>query len=131
VDVEGDRRTIHFGDDPYVKGALEKMREEFTEEFGRPPGPGDPVVWEVAYDDKGNKVPRPISQEEEEANWESVLTAMEGMGLDPALVYAARKTGMLLVAGAERYWTAEDYQEWNDAVEEYRSGDAVCEETSN
>ena len=124
VDVEGDKRTIRFGGDPYVKSAIEQLSDRFVQEFGREPGPGDPVAWEVAYDENGNKVPRPITQGESEAAWESVLSAMEKRGTDPALIYAARKTGMLLVEGAERYWTADEYQAWNDAVEEYRMSEA-------
>jgi histone H3/H4 len=63
--------------------------------------------------------PEPISNE---TLTRELNRAAAKIGIDPALIYAMNKTGRILVAGQENRWTEEALAEWNEAIEEYRSG---------
>jgi hypothetical protein len=40
-------------------------------------------------------------------------------GIDPAIIYAINRTGMILVGGKEDHWSEADLAEWDAAIEEY------------
>ena len=42
-------------------------------------------------------------------------------GIDPAIIYAMNKTGMILTAATENLWSDEALAAWNAAIEEYHS----------
>ena len=50
---------------------------------------------------------------------EAITKAMEKAGIDPAMVYATRVTGLLLTEDNLHLISEVDLQEWNDAVEDY------------
>ena len=52
---------------------------------------------------------------------EAITQAMEKAGIDPAMIYATRVTGLLPTEGNIHLIAAVDLQEWQDAVEDYRS----------
>ena len=41
--------------------------------------------------------------------------------IDPAIIYAMNKTGMILTAATENLWSEEALAAWNAAIEEYHS----------
>lgn len=82
---------------------LEKQREYFVEIFGREPEGDDPVFDEYIWslDD----------------NYEDVALHMEDIGIQPEIIYAFRKTG--LMALDESKLTTKDALEWRQATNEY------------
>jgi ribose 5-phosphate isomerase len=53
--------------------------------------------------------------------WNEVLQKAGELGMDPALVYAMRKTGRMVTEQNMQYLDPEELREWEDAVEEYHS----------
>ena len=51
---------------------------------------------------------------------EAITQAMEKAGIDPAMIYATRVTGLLPFEESPHLIPEVDLQEWNDAVEDYR-----------
>ena len=49
-----------------------------------------------------------------------MVEAMKQAGLDPAIVYAFEKTGLLVTEANERLISDKDRAEWETAVKEYR-----------
>jgi hypothetical protein len=48
-----------------------------------------------------------------------VLKVLEDAGVDPAKIYAFRKTGRLVFEGNEHLFPARDLEEWYAAIKEY------------
>ena len=94
-----------------AKGFQEQFRR-FTEKFGRPPGPDDPVFFDPRADE-----PRPIIDEVVDQH---MLEAMHKAGVRPALIYAYQKTGRLVTRENRTYLTRAELKEWNDAVDEWK-----------
>ena len=63
-------------------------------------------------------VPKVIS---EEVIHRELTNAAVKAGIDPSIIYAMNKTGMILVGGKEDHWSEEDLAEWDAAIEEYDS----------
>ena len=63
-------------------------------------------------------VPKVIS---EEVIHRELTSAAVNAGIDPGIIYAMDKTGMVLVAGKEDHWSKQDLSEWEAAIEEYDS----------
>ena len=63
-------------------------------------------------------MPKVIS---EEVIHRELTSAAVKAGIDPAIIYAMNKTGMILVGGKEDHWSEEDLAEWGAAIEEYDS----------
>ncbi len=94
-----------------ISAQLEEQREAFRQKFGRDPGPDDPIFF-----DPGADQPAPYPYEK----WQqTMIEAMLKAGVYPALIYAFKKTGMLLTAMNRDQWPKRDIQAWNDAVAEY------------
>ena len=107
-------RRIKITDD--LGAALESQFRAFKAKFGREPGPGDPVFFDPDADKpKFHSVAQMKEMEDE------MCAVMASTGIDPALIYAFRKTGRILTAENVKYLTREELVEWNDAIEEYRS----------
>ena len=73
---------------PDAHEALLQQREAFIEKFGREPGPDDPVFFDPDAD-----TPEPLDLEGYEKD---LADAMVAAGIDPRLIYASRKTGLLV-----------------------------------
>lgn len=60
---------------------------------------------------------------------DALVTAMESIGVQPALVHAFRQTGMIVSEDNLDLWTPAELERWSRAVEEYlrprRAGAAV------
>lgn len=95
-----------------MREILEEQKQRFRQKFGRDPRPEDPVIWDEDVDE-----PTPISGEEIH---QEILSALIKAGSPPEFVYAFDKTGRLVTETNMNLLTAEEYQEWVDAVEEFR-----------
>jgi hypothetical protein len=95
---------------PTEREVLEEQRRSFQEKFGRDWQPGDPVFFDPDADQ-----PTPSSEKKIVA---SVLEAMRKAGTPPQIIYAYRKTGLLLAEGVTPAHVPE-CKEWNAAIEEY------------
>lgn len=104
-------RTIQL--DAETMQQIQEQLVRFEEKFGRPPGPDDPIFFDPDRD-----IPVPISELKVEEN---MVQAMEESGMDRAFVYAYQQTGRLVTEANMHLLTDEDIQEWEDAVERYRS----------
>jgi hypothetical protein len=94
---------------PEVYAALLEQREAFRKKFGRDPGPGDPVIFDPDADE-----PTEISSVRIEAE---TLEAMRKAGTRPEVVYAYKKTGILLMKDSPA--SPRDRQAWEAAVKEF------------
>ena len=63
-------------------------------------------------------IPKVIS---EEVIHRELTSAAVNAGIDPGIIYAMNKTGMVFVAGKEDHWSTQDLAEWEAALEEYDS----------
>ena len=86
----------------------------FREQFGREPGPDDPLFFEPRV-----AVPQFLSDESTDEVWKSLLQAAGDSGIDPAIVYAMNKTGRIVTETNLKFLTDSELGEWNDAVAEY------------
>src|SRR5689334_16923152 len=50
----------------------------------------------------------------------SVVKEMRAAGVDPALIYAYERTGLLVTPEKRKLMSAADLDEWEDAIAEYR-----------
>ena len=57
----------------------------------------------------------------EEVIHRELISAAVKAGIDPGIIYAMNKTGMILVGGKEDHWSESDLAEWDAAIEEYDS----------
>ena len=89
--------------------AMEGQLEAFRKKFGRDPGPSDPILFDPDADQ-----PTPISSVRLEAE---MLDAMRKAGTPPQIVYAYRKTGLLVMEDSPA--SPGDRQAWEAAIEEY------------
>jgi hypothetical protein len=100
---------------PETAEIIAQQKKLFREQFGREPGPDDPLFLESSV-----AVQRFLSDESTDEIWKSLLQAVGDSGIDPAIVYAMNKTGRIVTEGNLKFLTDAELQEWNDAVNEYR-----------
>jgi hypothetical protein len=105
------RRTVRL--DARQRELLERQREAFRAKFGRDPGPEDPVFFDPQADD-----PRPL---DEDTLVTTMVDAMKAAGIDPAKIHAYRRTGILVTSENVGQWSAEDLDEWQAALDEYKT----------
>jgi hypothetical protein len=91
---------------------LEEQKQRFRQKFGRDPRPEDPVIW-----DESAAEPTPTSEDDIH---QTILSALIKANSPPEFVYAFDKTGRLVTESNMHLLTPAEYQEWIDAVEEYR-----------
>jgi hypothetical protein len=87
--------------------------EAFRKKFGREMGPEDPFFF-----DPNTDTPQFRSPGEVNAALDLLAMLMGQAGVDPAAIYAFRKTGGLFPTGANGF-SDEELIEWNAAVYEY------------
>jgi hypothetical protein len=85
---------------------LEGQRQAFIAEHGREPGPDDLVFPDM---------PHPEHLEHQ------MIQLMKETGIDPAIIYAAEKTGRLVTEDNVNQLSDLELDEWEAAIEEYRA----------
>jgi hypothetical protein len=85
---------------------LEEQKQKFIEKFGREPGPKEKLFFDMP----------PLEHVEH-----FMVEAMKQAGLDPAIIYALEKTGLLVTEANENLITDMDRAKWEAAVLEYRA----------
>ena len=98
---------------PDAHEALLRQRKAFVEKFGREPGPDDPVFFDPDAD-----TPQPLDLEGYEKD---LADAMAAAGIDPHLIYASRKTGLLVTEENLDKLPEEALEEWNAARDELKA----------
>src|SRR5262245_11764496 len=86
-----------------AKGIREQF-QRFTDKFGRPPGPDDPIFFDPSADE-----PRPVVDEVVDQH---MLEAMHKARFHPALVYAYQKTGRIVTRENRKRLTKAELKEW-------------------
>src|SRR5579872_3897700 len=99
---------------PDVRALLDEQRVAFRKKFGREPEPTDPIFFdpECAY-------PRPQGQQQQDHFEQEILAAMVEVGIDPAMIYAFKKTGRIVTAHNQQFLSKEELAEWENAIDEY------------
>lgn len=97
---------------------IEEQMQRFIEKYGRKPGPGDNLFFDMP----------PLEHVEH-----IMVEGMKQAGLDPAVIYAFEKTGLLVTEANEHLIADKDRAEWEAAVLEYRAkhGDESGEDADN
>jgi hypothetical protein len=108
----GKRKQIPMSDE--LAQAMKQQLKLFREKFGREPGPDDPIFFDPDAD-----TPTAMPAEKLDAGWNEVLKKAGELGMDPAVIYAMRKTGRMVTEQNMQYLEPEELQEWEGAVEEY------------
>jgi hypothetical protein len=97
---------------PELGEALNEQRERFKQKFGRYPGPQDPIIWDEEADE-----PLPVSEE----NITNILVAaLKQTGAPAEIIYAVEKTSRLVTEMNMHLLSKAAYQEWCDAMMEFR-----------
>lgn len=105
---------------PEVAEALSDLTRAFREKFGRDPGPGDPILFDPDAD-----TPQPLSPQKISSIWDGVINALAAVGVPPELVYASRKTGMVISPMNLPFISPADLAAWERAIEEYHNTTTV------
>ncbi len=85
---------------------IAEQKQKFIEKFGRKPGPGDKLFFDM-----------PSVEHAEHF----IAEAMRKAGVDPAIIFAFEKTGLLVTEANEHLISDVDRAEWEAAVLEYRA----------
>ena len=105
VDEEGEIfKSIPMTDE--LAEVIEEQKQKFVKEHGREPGPDDNLFFDM-----------PLLEHAEHF----IVEAMKQAGLDPAVIYAFEKTGLLVTEANEHLISDRDRAEWEAAVLEYRA----------
>jgi hypothetical protein len=97
--------------DAETADALREQIEAFVEKFGREPGPEDPLFF-----DPDSDTPRPVDHDKLR---DATVQAMVAAGIDPRLIYAFTRTGLLVTEENLERLDARARREWQAALEEY------------
>ena len=93
--------------------AYRRQTRAFRAKFGRDMGPDDPFFF-----DPDASTPQFRSTEDAEFAMNLLVEAMGEAGVDPAAIYAFKRTGGLFPTG-KMPLTPEELAEWNSALDEY------------
>ncbi len=85
---------------------VEEQKRKFIAQHGREPGPGDNLFFDMP----------PLEHVEH-----FMVQAMQEAGIDPAIVYAFEKTGLLVTEQNQHLLTESDLAEWEAAIDEYEA----------
>jgi hypothetical protein len=97
--------------DVEMAAAMREQLARFRQKFGRDPGPDDPVFFDPEKD-----TPTPIDAD---AVDREIIQAMVRAGIRPEIIYAYKKTGLILTEANEDKVLPEDRVAWDQAIEEY------------
>jgi hypothetical protein len=89
---------------------MRRQLQAFREKFGREPGPDDPVFFDPEAD-----TPQmfPLEKYLEEST-----KAMVAAGIRPEIIYAHRKTGLIVTEANQGKPSPEALAEWEAAIDE-------------
>lgn len=105
VDDEGNVfKSMPVSDD--VVEVVEEQRQKFIEKHGRDFGPNDKLFFDA-----------PALEHVEH----DIVQAMKHAGLDPAMIYAFEKTGLVVTEENEHLLSEKDLAEWEAAIAEYEA----------
>ena len=94
---------------------LKDQMARFKEKFGRDPKPDEPLFFDPDAD-----TPTFVSAEKAERKWNELCDLMDEQGVDPAIVYAARKTGRIVTEQNAHLLDEDEQCEWSKAGAEGR-----------
>src|SRR6266498_4370976 len=114
VGVESPRPDRDVRQREVSQETLEALRREFRERFGRDPGPDDPVFFDPSAEE-----PRTLDEDGEALFIAMSEMAMRTAGLDPAVIYASRKTGLIVTERNQHLLSEDDRADWIEAIFEY------------
>jgi hypothetical protein len=105
----GRSRTVNLNDESME--IVQRQLQKFREKFGREPGPEDPVFFNPDAD-----TPElfPLDEFMEES-----VQAMVRAGIRPEIIYAHRKTGLIVTEESLHKLLPEDVAAWEAAIDEY------------
>ena len=89
---------------PELRALLDMQLEKFRANFGRDPGPGEPIFFDA-----------PPAEHAEF----HMIQAMQTAGMSPELIYAFEKTGLLVTEMNQHLIPEKDLEEWDEAIQEY------------
>jgi hypothetical protein len=102
---------------------LEKPWRPFGRTSGSDPAetpqPDDPVFFDPSAEE-----PRPLGEDGEALFIAMSEMAMRRAGIDPSLIYASRKTGLIVTERNQHLLSDEDRADWIEAIFEYE-GEAI------
>jgi hypothetical protein len=109
-------KSIPMSDE--MEEILEEQKQKFIEKYRREPGPQDRLFFDMP----------PLEHVEH-----FMIEGMKQAGIDPAIIYAYEKTGLLVTEANEHLITDVDRMKWEDAVRGYRArqGSEFDEEEAN
>jgi hypothetical protein len=90
---------------------VHELRARFEQKLGRAPRPGDAWFFDAEAD-----AAAPIDQHRFDA---ALIAAMEEAGVNPALVHAYRRTGMLITEQNVAGRSLDELRRWQVALEEF------------
>lgn len=92
---------------PKLQESLTDSRKRFKKIFGRAPRNNEPIIFEK------------FRIGEETHFFDKALRAANSAGVDEALIYAWRKTEVIISEETLHLFTKEEKEEWGDAIAEY------------
>jgi hypothetical protein len=101
---------------PELEEVLESARRRFIAKFGREPGPTDPILFDEDADE-----PRPMDPDKLERE---MIENMEKAGTPGHLIYAFKRTGLIVTQETYERLSPDDQFEWNEAIEEFKKHEA-------
>jgi len=96
-----------------LRAALDHQFTLFKAKFGREPGPNEAVFFDPDAD-----TPQPINPNKLEAE---ITRAMSLAGIEPAKIFAYKKTGLLASSENWDLLSDQDRAAWNQALDEYEA----------
>jgi len=116
VDDEGNIfKSIPMTDE--LAEVIEQQHQKFVKEFGREPGPEDNLFFDLPHQEVVEHV---------------MVEGMKEAGIDPAIIYAFEKTGLMVTEANEHLISDVDLKEWDEAITEYEmkllDGDSSVDE---
>lgn len=100
-----------------------EQRRLFVEKFGREPTEDDSLLFSH---DSGD----PIRLDSSRVS-DNTINIFELVGMNPDVIYAMRKTGMLVNEKSKHFCSEEELDEWRAAIAEYHHRYTVAESMSD
>ena len=116
VDEDGNiGKSVPVSDE--LAEVIEQQHQKFVEEFGREPGPEDNLFFDLPHQEVVEHV---------------MVEGMKEAGIDPAIIYAFEKTGLMVTEANEHLISDVDLEKWDEAITEYEmkllDGDSSVDE---
>jgi hypothetical protein len=98
---------------PEADAVIRRRLQEFREKFGREPGPEDPIFF-----DSSSTSPDPVPMNLSEFETQ-VAEAMRKANVAPQIIYAFKKTGLIVTEASRLTIPADRRAEWEAAIDDY------------